>query len=73
MLGWVVLIAACVLMYRIADMSGHSGAVWSGVTFFLCLGCATLISMPFINIVIGLVLSYGAFFAYHLARGRAVD
>ena len=60
MFGWIIIIAATVAMYRMAEMSDRSGALWAALTFVICFACAAFIPLPLINLGIGLVLSYGA-------------
>lgn len=57
-MAWIMLGAACVAMYRIAEMGERRGWVWGVITFFTCFGCASIIPLPLINIGIGFVLSY---------------
>jgi len=66
MLGWMMLGAAVVIMYKVADAEGRNGLFWGVITFLVCLGCAVLIPLPFISIAIGLALCYGAMFALKL-------
>ena len=66
MLGWVVLIGSVVLMYRIAESEKRSGVVWGGITFVLCFLSSMFIPLPFINLFIGLVLSFGAMLLLNL-------
>lgn len=71
MFVWIVIIACAVLMYRIAEMERLSGLVWGAVTFALCLGCALTIPIPFINAVIGLIISFIAMTVYKAKYGSA--
>ena len=68
MIGWVMLIAAVIGMYRITDMEGKNGVLWGMVTFAICLACALLIPLPLLNVFIGFVLSFGAYFAYKIVK-----
>ena len=67
MIGWLVLGAAVVAMYRIADAEGRSGLAWGLITFTLCILCAFLIPLPLINV--GMFLSFAAMFAAKVASG----
>jgi len=58
MLGWVMLIACAVLMYRIAEQGGRSGVGWGLMTGVICFLCG-MIPLPLINYAIGLAISYG--------------
>ena len=62
MLGWVMIIAAVVLMYRVAEFENRSGIIWGAVTFGLCMGAAMTIPLPFVNIVVGVVVAFVAMF-----------
>lgn len=66
---WVVIIACAVLMYRVAEIERLSGFVWGALTFVLCLGCAMVIPLPFINAVIGLIISFIAMTVYNAKYG----
>jgi len=69
MIGWFVLAAACVAMYRIADAEGKSGILWAGITFVICLGMAFLMpNWPIVNVALGGVLSFLAMFAYNIVK-----
>jgi len=65
--GWVILICACVAMYRIAEIEHRSGWLWAALTFGICFGCAMFIPLPFLNILIGFAISFGIMFAMKLA------
>ena len=70
MLLWIVVIACAVLMYKVAEMERLSGIVWAALTFALCLGCVVVIPIPFIDAVIGLVLSFIAMTVYNAKYGQ---
>ena len=66
MLELILVVAAIVLMVRIADAEGRSGIIWGAVTFGICMApCA--IPLPFIRIAIAAPLSYGIMFSIKLA------
>lgn len=69
MIGWIVLIACVVLMYRVAEMENLSGLIWGAVTFVLCFLCS-MIPIPFINILIGLAISFVAMTVYNMKYGK---
>jgi len=60
-----MLIAAVVLMVRVASMEGRSAVLWGVLTLVLCIGSAA-IPLPMIRIVIAVVVSYGIMFALKL-------
>ena len=66
MIVWLIIIAMCVVMYRIAEAENQPGLRWALLTFFICLGCAALIPLPMLNVAIGAVLSFVAYFAYKI-------
>ena len=70
MLLLIVIIACAVLMYKVAEMERLSGLVWAALTFAVCLGCALVIPIPFINAVIGLILSFIAMTVYNAKFGE---
>lgn len=65
MLEIVMIIAAVVLMYRIAEIERRSGAVWGGLTGLACIGSLFTIPLPLIRIGIVVV---GAFIAMLVCR-----
>ena len=64
MLSIIILIAACVGMYRIAEADGKSGAMWAGITFLLGFGLSFVLG--FFGPPLGFVLAFGAMFAVNL-------
>ena len=58
MLGWAAIIAATVLMYRLAEMGERSGALWGVFAFVICYGSVMFIPLPMLNILIGFVITY---------------
>lgn len=67
MLGWLMIAASVVAMYRITDMEGKNGMLWGLATFGICLACAMFIPIPLINIGIGFAASFLAYFIYKVA------
>jgi len=69
MLGWLILAAAIVAMYRIADIEGKSGMLWGVITLVLCLAMTYLLpNWPLVNVALGGVLSFIAMFIYKIVR-----
>jgi len=62
MLGWLVLLCVVIVMYKVAEIEGRNGVLWGAVSFVICLVSIMFIPLPFINLLIGLVLSYGLMF-----------
>lgn len=66
-MGWLMILASVVIMYKVAQMERRSGIIWGGITLALCLLSAMFIHLPLINIAIGLALSYFLMFLSNLA------
>ena len=64
MLMWIVIIAMCVVTYRIAETENQPGWRWALITFLICLACGVLIPLAVLNVAIGAILSFLAYFAY---------
>ena len=62
MLGWLILLCVVIVMYKVAEIEGRNGVLWGGGSVVICLISIKFIPLPFINLLIGLVLSYGAMF-----------
>ncbi len=58
----LILVSAIIIISKCAEMEGHSGFLWGFITFAICM-CSSVIPLPFLNIVIGFVLSFIALFA----------
>jgi RsiW-degrading membrane proteinase PrsW (M82 family) len=58
MLLWIVIIAMCVVMYRIAETENQPGWRWALITFLICLACGVLIPLAVLNVAIGAILSF---------------
>jgi hypothetical protein len=67
MLGWIMLIAAVVGMCRIAVVEERSAFLWGAITLGVCLACAFLIPLPFLNVGIGFAICLATMFALKLA------
>ncbi|MEO0475844.1 MAG: hypothetical protein AAF085_07735 [Planctomycetota bacterium] len=67
---WIVIIASAVLMYKVAEMERLSGILWAVLTLGLCLGCVAVIPIPFVDALIGLVLSFIAMTVYNAKFGQ---
>ena len=65
-MGIAMIVASVVIMSRVADAEERSPIFWSALTFALCLVCSKCLPFPFINIAIGLALSFGTMFALKL-------
>ena len=63
LLGYLMLVAAAMIMYKVADAEGRNPFLWAFLTLIICFGSARFIPLPFINIAIGLGISYGIMFA----------
>ena len=65
----VVVVAAIVVMVRVADAERRSPVIWGAITFGLCF-LSFMIPLPFLRVGIALVVSYGAMFACKLLGQR---
>ena len=68
MFGWLMIGASVVVMYRVADAEDRSPILWGAITFALCFGSMFIIPLPFINIFIGLVVSFLSMFILNVVR-----
>ena len=62
----IMIIAAIILMVKVADAEGRSEILWAGITVAICFACL-FIPLPLIRIVIAVVVSYGIMFGLKLA------
>lgn len=58
LLGWLILGAATIAMYRIAEVEGQSGIKWALITFLLCFLSAWFIPLPIGNVLIGFAVAF---------------
>ena len=70
MLGWIMIGASVLAMYRITDLEGKNGFLWGLVTFAITLACGLLIPLPLVNVAIGFALSFLAYFIYKVVRNE---
>ena len=71
MLGWLMVISAVIIMVKAADCEHRSSLLWGSLTFMICVGFAYLIpSLPFINIFLGLVVSFSLMFTANIVQKR---
>jgi hypothetical protein len=61
-------IVAALIMKKMAEMERLNGIQWAILTLVLCLICKFVIPFPMINIIIGMVLSYGIMFYYIMRK-----
>ncbi|MCJ8328452.1 MAG: hypothetical protein HRT89_06505 [Lentisphaeria bacterium] len=55
----IMLIAAIVLNYRIAEMAEMNGALWGFITFMICLAFIMFIPIPdFLCVGLGCLVTY---------------
>lgn len=66
MLGWIMIVASVIVMARVAEAEDRSSVLWGGLTLLLCLGAASLVPLPFINIFLGLAASFCLMFGLNL-------
>ena len=61
MIGLIVIAALCVTAFRVADVEDMSPWIWTGLMLGLCLLCAVVIPLPFINLIVAAVIWVIAF------------
>jgi hypothetical protein len=65
----IILVAACVAMYRIAEADEQSGAMWAITTLALCIGCL-FIPLPFLRLGIAFVLAFVLMIVVKVVKSR---
>ena len=70
MLELAMVIAAVILMYRIAEMDKGSGALWGGLTAIACVVTMFTIPLPLIRIAIVAAAMFVAMFVCRLVANR---
>jgi len=69
MIGWLVLAAAVVAMYRIAEAEGKSGILWGSMTLVICFAMAFLMpNWPIVNVALGGIISFIVMFVYKVVK-----
>jgi hypothetical protein len=69
MIALIVIAAACVAMWKIAEVEGRSPLAWAAITFGLCI-VSLAIPLPFFNILIGAVLAFVLMFVMKIVAER---
>jgi hypothetical protein len=69
LLGWIMILAAVIVMVRVAEAEDRSPILWGAVTLLLCLGAGMLIPLPLVNIFLGFAASFLMMFAMNAATG----
>ena len=71
MLEIVMIVAACVAMYRIADADeGASTMLWTLITLLLCIAAIMFVPLPLIRIGLALFIAFIAMIGYKVATDR---
>ncbi len=65
MFEWLMVLALCVFMYRVAVHENTSGWLWALITFVLCIG-SLYIPLPFLRVLIAGGAAFGAMFVFKL-------
>ncbi len=55
MIGIVIIVAAVVMMVKVADIENRSPVVWGSLTVASCIGAVALIPVPLVNLLVGVV------------------
>ena len=63
MFSLMILISAVTIIAKCAEMEGRSSFAWGGITLVVCICSSAIIPLPFINVVIGFIVSFIALFA----------
>ena len=63
----VLLIGACVVMYKVAEFENQSGILWAVATLGLCV-LGAYIAPPFVRVLIGLVVAGVLMAVVNMAR-----
>jgi hypothetical protein len=70
MIGWLMIGASVLAMYRITSAEGKNGVLWGLITFLITFACGVLIPAPLINIGIGFVIAFLAYFVFKLVKNE---
>lgn len=71
MLEWLMLIGACVLMYRMAEMEDMSGIMWGAITFAVGFGLIALLpGLPFLRVLAAPVIMFIAMMIYKVKANK---
>ena len=65
-----MIIAAVILMYRIAEMDNDSGALWGGITALACIAALFTIPFPLVRIAIVAATMFVVMFICRLVANR---
>jgi hypothetical protein len=68
MIEIAVIVAACVLMWRVAAMDDGSPVIWAAVTLGLCLA-SLAIPLPFVRVLIAVAVAFVAMIAVKVIKG----
>lgn len=69
MIELVMIAAACIAMYRIAENDEQSPWAWVAITFGICMLCLA-IPLPLIRVGIAAVIAFGGMIAYKVVTNR---
>lgn len=71
MLSWLMIISAVIFMAKAAEMEHRSSLKWGAYTLAWCVAFTNLLpDLPFINIVLGFVVSFGSMFAANILKQK---
>ena len=70
MLELIMVGAAVLVMYRIAEAEDLSGLLWGVITFVICVGAMFLTNWFFVRIIGAALLAFVSMFAYNVLSNR---
>ena len=66
----VMIVAAVVAMYRIAETENESGMVWGGLTLAASIAAVVAIPLPLLRILIVLIVMFVGMTAYRMVARK---
>jgi len=70
-IGWIIMGAAIVVMFKAAELEHRNGWAWAGITFLCCLVSTTLMpNLIIVNAFLGLVLSFALMTTANILRDQ---
>jgi len=64
--GFYLMIAASILMYRVAEADKKTGWIWSGVNLCITMAVGKLYGLTVIIVTLGFVLTFLAMFVFNI-------
>ncbi|MBL8880952.1 MAG: hypothetical protein JNG88_17700 [Phycisphaerales bacterium] len=70
MLEWVLVLAVCIGVGRMASSEGLSGVLFGSLTFLICLGLIVVMPFPFLRILLAGALGFVGLIVYRVALNK---